>query len=137
MIDDCSYTPNSLLPPRTPELTPRFEFITQHNLGRWVLVTNLIADRLGAMFPSSGGVVTLTHSFNSEWAAFGEFQWFNSGFYSDDIARFGGAYLINRNMQVDASAALNFKDTPGLYQVNLGFSYRLDYHQDPEFHQNK
>lgn len=127
--------PNSLLPPTNPSISPRLELITQNNFGRWVFVTNIIADRVGTDFPSYGGILTLTHSINSKWAAFGEFQTIISDFYSDDIARAGGAYLINRNWQVDASAAINFKDTPSLYQINVGMSYRLDFHSDPAVQQ--
>ena len=122
---------NSLIPPSDSKVSPRLELITQNNFGPWVFVTNLIADRVSTDFPSYEGIFTLTHSINSKWAAFGEFQTLISDFYSDDIARAGGAYLINRNWQVDASAAVNFKDTPSFYQVNFGMSYRLDFHKDP------
>jgi len=125
-------SPNSLLPAGVPSLSPRVELITQNNFGAWVFVTNIIADRVGTDFSSYGGIITMTHSINSKWAAFGEFQTFISDFYSDDLGRAGAAYLINRNWQVDASAAVNFKDTPSLYQVNVGMSYRLDFHKDPE-----
>jgi len=122
---------NSLIPPTDSQVSPRLELITQNNLGPWVFVTNIIADRIGTDFPSYEGIFTLTHSINRKWAAFGEFQTLISDFYSDDIVRAGGAYLLNRNWQLDASAAVNFKDTPSLYQVNLGMSYRLDFHKDP------
>jgi hypothetical protein len=122
--------PNTLLPPGDPTFSPRFELITQNNWGPWVLVTNVIVDRVTTDFPAYGGIVTLTHSFDQRWAAFGEFQTQISDFYSDDIARAGVAYLINQNWQVDASGAINFKDTPSLYQINVGMSYRLDRHQD-------
>lgn len=128
-------SPNSLLPPNIATISPRVELITQNNFGRWVFVSNIIADRVGTDFPTYGGIFTLTHSINNNWAAFGEFQTLISDFYSDDIARAGGAYLINRNWQIDASAAVNFKDTPSLYQVNLGMSYRLDLHKDPVLQQ--
>ncbi len=124
--------PNSLLPPENPTFSPRLELITQHNFGRWVFVSNFIADRLGTDFPTYGGIFTLTHSINNRWAAFGEFQTLISDFYSDDIARAGVAYLLSKDWQLDASAAINFKDTPGLYQVNIGMSYRLDFHKDPK-----
>lgn len=127
--------PNSLLPPDIATVSPRLELITQNNFGAWVFVSNIIADRVGTDFPTYGGIFTLTHSINNKWAAFGEFQTLISDFYSDDIARAGGAFLINRNWQVDASAAINFKDTPGLYQVNIGMSYRLDLHKDPVIQQ--
>ncbi|AZQ45208.1 transporter [Nonlabens ponticola] len=122
---------NSLLPPGDPSISPRFELITQNNWGPWALVLNFIADRATTDFPSYGGIATMTHSINRRWAAFGEFQTLISDFYSDDIGRAGVAYLINQDWQVDASGAVNFKDTPSFYQVNVGMSYRLDFHKDP------
>lgn len=124
-------SPNSLIPPDNATISPRLELITQNNFGPWVFVTNFIADRIGTEFPAYGGIFTLTHSINGKWAVFGEAQTVISDFYSDDIARAGGAFLINRNWQVDASAAINFKDTPGIYQINVGMSYRIDRHRDP------
>jgi opacity protein-like surface antigen len=122
---------NSFLPPSDSKVSPRFELITQNNFGPWVFVMNLIGDRVSTDFPTYEGIFTLTHSINRKWAVFGEYQTLISDFYSDDIARGGVAYLINQDWQLDASAATNFKDTPSLYQVNLGMSYRLDFHKDP------
>ncbi len=126
---------NPLIPQSGSKISPRLELITQHNFGPWVFVMNFVGDRVTTDLPSYEGIFTMTHSLNNRWAIFGEFQTFISDFYSDDLARGGVAYLINRQWQLDASAAVNFKDTPSLYQVNLGMSYRLDFHKDPEVQQ--
>lgn len=128
---------NSLTPPNDPTLSPRFELITQNNLGRWVFVTNFIVDRITTDYPSYSWITTLTHSINGKWALFGEYQGFKSDFYSDDLVRGGITYLITKNWQVDTSATTNFKDTPSVFQVNLGMSYRLDFHKDKEIKESK
>lgn len=123
---------NSLTPPNDPSFSPRFELITQNNWGQWVFVTNFIVDRVTTDFPSYEWILTMTHSINGKWAVFGEYQGFKSDFYSDDLGRGGVAYLITKDWQVDASATLNFKDTPSIFQVNMGMSYRFDFHKDDE-----
>lgn len=123
---------NPLTPPMDPTFSPRFELITQNNWGRWVFVTNFIVDRITTDFPSYSWITTMTHSINNKWAIFGEYQGFKSDFYSDDLGRGGVTYLITKDWQVDTSATFNFKDTPTVFQVNLGMSYRLDFHKDKE-----
>lgn len=114
--------------------SPRVALITQHNwAGGWVFVTNVIADKIGQEFPTYTGIATLTHSFSSKFAAFGEFQTIISDIYSDEIARGGLAYLFHKNFQVDASGLINFKDTPSRWQVALGISFRLDMHKDDQY----
>ena len=123
-------TTNPLAPPNDPTISPRIELITQNNWGRWVFVTNFVADRISTDFPSYQWFLTMTHSVNNKWAIFAEYQGLKSDFYSDDLGRGGVAYLVNKDWQVDASGTLNFKDTPSLFQVNVGMSYRLDFHKD-------
>jgi len=113
-------------------VTPRVELITQNNWsGGWVFVTNLIANRIGEDLPSYAGIFTLTHSFNSKVAGFLEYQVIKDDVYkgenySDNIARGGAAYLIIKDLQIDISGLINFKDTPSRFQVALGASYRID-----------
>ncbi len=95
-----------------------------------MLVTNIIADQFTSDFSSYQGIVTVTHAFNNRWAGFVEFQTIIGDFYSDELFRGGAAYLINRAWQVDFGLTTNFKDTPTVFQANLGMSYRLDWHKD-------
>ena len=116
------------------KISPRVAFITQNNWsGGWVFVTNLIADKIGQEFPSYIGIATLTHSFSSEFAVFGEFQTIISDIYSDEIIRGGFAYLLHKNIQLDISGLVNFKDTPSRWQAAFGFSYRLDMHKEEQY----
>lgn len=125
-------TDNPFLPESQRGFTPKAILITQHNWGRWVWVNNFIYDQFTTDFPTKAWITTMTHSFNPKIAAFAEFQFISSDVYSDDLLRFGSAYLISRNFQVDISALINFKETPERQQLGLGLSYRLDFHSKDE-----
>nr|WP_314895501.1 transporter [uncultured Flavobacterium sp.] len=109
-------------------VSPKIMLITQNHLGdgSWVFVTNIIADYVTTDFPSYGYVLTLTRGFNDKWSGFIENQGFKSDFYSDAIVRGGAAYLLNKDMQIDASISTNFKDTPSVLYGGVGFSWRYD-----------
>jgi hypothetical protein len=128
--------PNSYLPPGDT-ISPLFTIITQNNLGRWVIVTNINIDRVTTAFPSFGFIGTVTHTLTEDWAAFLEYQVFASNFYSDNLLRGGAAFLITKDLQVDVSGTMNFRDTPTVFQVNVGAAYRLDFYKDSEVKQDK
>ncbi|MBG6185838.1 transporter [Flavobacterium sp. CAN_S2] len=109
-------------------ISPKIILITQNHLGdgRWVFVTNIIADYITTDFPSYGYVLTLTRGFNDKWSGFVENQGFKSDFYSDAIVRGGAAYLLNKDMQIDASISTSLKDTPSALYGGIGFSWRYD-----------
>jgi hypothetical protein len=109
-------------------ISPKIMLITQNHLGdgTWVFVTNIIADYITTDYPSYGYVLTLTKGFNDKWSGFVENQGFKSDFYSDAILRGGAAYLLNKDMQIDASISTNFKDTPTVLYGGIGFSWRYD-----------
>lgn len=109
-------------------ISPKIMLITQNHFGdgRWVFVTNIIADYIGTDYPSYGYVLTMTRGFNDKWSGFIENQGFKSDFYSDAIIRGGAAYLIDKSMQIDASLSGNFKDTPTVFYGGIGFSWRYD-----------
>ena len=118
--------PNSFLP--ESGISPKIMLITQNHLGdgKWVFVTNIIADYIGTDYPTYGYVLTLTRGFNYQWSGFIENQGFKSDLYSDSILRGGAAYLLNKNMQLDASVSTNFKGTPSVLYGGLGVSWRYD-----------
>lgn len=109
-------------------ISPKVVLITQNVFGggKWVFVTNIIADYITTDYPSYGYVLTLTHGFNDKWSGFIENQGYKSDFYSDAIVRGGAAYLINTNLQVDASVSTNFKNTPSIMYGGVGVSWRYD-----------
>ncbi|WP_299390798.1 transporter [uncultured Gelidibacter sp.] len=124
---------NPYTAPGIEGFSPKVALISQNNfVGGWVFVINLIADRIGTDQSDYQYIFTLTHSFNPKWAVFGEAQGIISDFYADELFRFGGAYLWNKNFQLDTALTFNTKDTPSVLGVNFGMSYRFDFHKDKE-----
>ncbi|MEZ4797760.1 MAG: transporter [Flavobacteriaceae bacterium] len=118
-------------------ISPKVMLATQHNfVGGWVLVMNFLKDRIGTDQSDFQYLITLTKSINQQWVVFGETQGIQSDFYADNLFRFGGAYLWNKDFQLDTALTVNTKDTPSVFNVSLGASYRFDMHQDKEVDNN-
>lgn len=129
---------NPFLPPNDPSISPKFVLMTQNNMeGGFVFVTNIIVDRVTTDFPTYSYILTLTHAFNPRFSIFVENQGIKSDFYADQLIRFGGAHLFGKDLQVDALATLNFKDTPSKFFVGVGASYRFDMHAKDEIIEEK
>ena len=132
---------NSYVPYSNPFTSPNYEggfspkvmVATQHNFNSgWVFVMNFSKDRIGTDFSDFEYIVTITKEINEQWVLFGETQGIKSDFYADNLFRFGGAYLWSKNFQLDTALTFNTKDTPSVFSLNFGASYRLDFHKDPE-----
>lgn len=118
--------------PDEPSISPRLMLITQNHFGaQWVLVGNFIADKFISDYSSYGYILTLTRGINAKWSAFLENQGYKSDYYSDVIFRGGAAFLLQKNMQIDASIGANIKDTPALIIGGIGFSWRFDKNYKP------
>lgn len=114
--------------PTQSTVSPKIMLITQNHFGdgRWVLVSNIIADYISTEYPSYGYALTLTRGISNKWSAFIENQGFKSDFYSDAIVRGGAAYLVNKDIQIDASISSSLKTTPSILYGGVGFSWRYD-----------
>ncbi|MFC4721989.1 transporter [Geojedonia litorea] len=124
---------NPYTAPDVEGFSPKVAIMTQNNFaGGWVFVMNLIKDRIGSDYSDFQYILTLTHSFSPKWVVFGEAHGIKSDFYADNLFRFGGAYLLGKDLQLDTALTLNTKDTPSVFSVNFGASYRLDFHKDRE-----
>lgn len=118
-------------------LSPKIMLATQHNLvGGWVVVMNFQKDRIGSDQSDFQYLLTLTKSVNQKWVVFGETQGIKSDFYADNLFRFGGAHLLSDNFQLDTAVTLNTKDTPSVFNISLGASYRIDFHEDKNIDDN-
>lgn len=123
---DSPYTPFGV-----EGFSPKVRLGTQHNFfNGWVYVMNFIYDRIGTDDPEFQYILTLTKAINQQWVVFGEVQGINSDFYADNLFRLGGAYLWNKNFQLDTNITFNSKDTPSVFNFSLGASYRFDFHDD-------
>lgn len=129
--------PNPYNAPGIEGFSPRIMLATQNNFaGGWVFVMNLIKDRIGTDQSDFIYILTLTHAINQQWVIFGETQGIQSDFYADNLLRVGGAYLWSKNFQLDTAVTFNTKDTPSVFNLTLGASYRLDFHKDKEVDNN-
>ena len=114
-------------------VSPSFMIATQNNFkNNFVLITNLILERIGSDQNDFEYIITLTHAFNQKCVSFIETHGIKSDFYADNMLKFGGAYLSNENLQFDTSLVFNFKNTPKIFYINFGGSYRFDLHKDKE-----
>jgi hypothetical protein len=118
-----------------PNVSPKAAILTQNNFagGKWVLVSNFIVDKPTTDFPTYAGIFTLTHSIYARTGIFAEFQTLISDLYSDEIVRGGVAFLVNKDLQVDISGLVNFKDSPERWRAGIGVSYRIDMHDADEY----
>ncbi len=124
---------NPYTAPGVEGFSPKIMVATQNNFnGGWVFVMNLSKDRIGTDQSDFSYILTLTHSFSPKWVVFGETQGIQSDFYADNLLRVGGAYLWDKNFQLDTALTFNTKDTPSVLNVTFGASYRLDFHKDKE-----
>ena len=118
---------------RIEGVSPSFMIATQNNFkNNFVLICNLILDRIGTDQNDFEYILTLTHAFNTKWVSFVETHGINSDFYAENMVKLGAAYLSNENLQLDTSLAFNFKNTPKIFYINFGGSYRFDLHKDKE-----
>ncbi len=124
---------NPYTAPDVEGISPKIMVASQNNFsGGWVFVINLLKDRIGSDFSDFQYILTLTKSVGNQWAVFGEAQGIKSDFYADNLFRLGGAYLWTRDFQLDTAVTFNTKDTPSVFNINFGASYRLDWHEDPD-----
>lgn len=118
-------------PEKEPVVNGRATLATQsHFLGTWVFVTNFTYNRILTDFPEMNYILTLTHTINPLWSVYLETQGYSSDIYTDQIFRTGAAYLLTDDIQLEATIGANTKDTPSLFFMNAGVSYRLDFHKD-------
>ncbi|GGZ68963.1 transporter [Algibacter mikhailovii] len=124
---------NPYTAPGIEGFSPKIMIATQNNFnGGWVFVMNLIMDRIGTNQSDFSYILTLTRSLSPEWVIFGETQGIQSDFYADNLFRFGGAYLMKKDFQLDTAITFNTKDTPSVFNISFGASYRLDFHKDKD-----
>ncbi|RZJ28541.1 MAG: transporter, partial [Flavobacterium sp.] len=117
---------NPFSPPDEEKFSPKAMVMTQNQFGKWVFVTNIIADKIISKYMSFGYILTLTRGFNERWSGFIENQGIKGDYYSDAIFRGGAAYLLKENFQIDASVGANLKSTPSLFNVGVGIAWRFD-----------
>ncbi|MES2811581.1 MAG: transporter [Bacteroidota bacterium] len=120
-------------------LSPKAAVIAQNHFGtKWVLVTNLIADKIGSVASNYSYILTLTYGINEKWSAMLENRGIKGDYYSDGIFTLGATHLLKDNLQVDVSINKSIKDTPSIFYGGIGCSWRFDKkHKDPKIEDGK
>ncbi len=108
-------------------ISPKVMLITQNVFGNGlVLITNTFMDKITTDYRQYGYIITLTKGLNDNWSVYFENKGIKSDYYSDGIFSAGGAFLMNKNFQIDCTISKNFKDTPSLFYGGFGLSWRSD-----------
>ncbi len=132
------FADNPFTPETESSISPKLVLATQNNwLGGWVFVTNIIVDRITTDYPSYGYILTLTHTPTDWFSVFIENQGIKSDFYADQLLSAGTAILLSKDLHVDASVLINFKDTPSRLFGRIGIAYRFDMHDKDEYIEEK
>ncbi len=112
--------------PKDNGFTLKGMVLTQNQFGRYTFLTNFIIDRFPSETMSFDYVLTMTRGFNSRVSGFVEIQGLNNRYYKDHFFRFGAAYLLRQNLQVDASINRNFQGESNIFGGGIGVSWRFD-----------
>jgi len=112
-------------------LTPKVGVLLQNDLSNKLhIVTNLYYDNIGNTYSELSYIVTGTYSINDDWSTFIEHQGMYDKYQINNNFGAGIAYLANRHFQIDASTMLNFNGKTTENYASIGFSFRLDRHED-------
>ncbi len=113
--------------------SPKIALYTQNDItDRFVFLMNLIMDKIGSGHKENSYILTGTYTLDNKFSVFAEHQ----GIFKDnDIPndfQFGGgvAYLLSKDMQVDASVRAISDRDGSTFLFGAGFSWRLDKHED-------
>ncbi|MEN8124168.1 MAG: transporter [Bacteroidota bacterium] len=114
-------------------ISPRLAIYTQNDLSnKLIVITNFIMDKAFTNQAENSFIMTATYSLNEQFSLFGEGQvFFRKNVPNDFQFGTGGAYLINKNMQVDLSARMIYDERgDDTFLFGSGVSWRIDKHKD-------
>ncbi|MCF6280222.1 MAG: transporter [Flavobacteriaceae bacterium] len=113
------------------KMSPKAAVLLQNDFtNRFVLLTNLIADKVGTDNRTYSYIVTATYAINQDWSFFAENQGDFLKYKTDFQIGTGAAYLWNENLQFDAAVRANLSVQDSNFIVSLGATWRLDRHKD-------
>ena len=102
-----------------------------HFMGKWVVVNNFSVENIESNIQNFNYIFTLTHNLkNPVWSIFFEYQHLFNEINSNNLYKFGLAYLASKNFQVDLNFGGEFKDFPNNSYLDIGASFRFDWHKD-------
>lgn len=115
------------------KLSPKGAILLQNDFSdRLVLLTNLIADKIGTDNRYYAYILTMTYAMNQRWSIFVENEGDFYKYKNDFQIGTGAAYLYSNDLQFDASIRANTNSDESAFVVGLGASWRFDRHQDKQ-----
>lgn len=111
-------------------ISPKIAVYLQNDLtDRYVILTNVIIDKLGTPQASYTYILSETYTLNDKYSIFLENLGRYNVNYNNEFQVAGGlAYLKNKDLQLDASLRLFFEGSAIGAYVGFGASWRLDKH---------
>ena len=113
------------------QLSPKAGLLFQNNLSnQFTVITNFFYDFIGTDFSEFSYIITGTINLNSRWSTFFENQTTYQNNISESNLGSGFAYLFSKDLQINASARYLFGNNNEGFSAGIGFSYRIDKHND-------
>lgn len=120
------------------KMSPKAAILLQNDFtDRFVLLTNLIADKIGTDNRAYSYIVTATYAVNQDWSFFVENEGDFLKYKTDFQIGTGVAYLWNENLQLDTAVRANLSVDDSNFIVSIGAAWRLDRHKDKEIEVDK
>ena len=94
------------------------------------VISNIFLDKIGTDYSEYSFIVTSTYNINDYWSSFIELQGIFEKYQKKSSIGGGAAYLLNPNLQLNASVRGNLEGNLFGITSTLGVSYRLDRHED-------
>jgi len=113
-------------------ISPKIAILAQNDISyRFNILSNLIFDKLGTDQSNFSYILTATYTLSKKWSVFAEQQSIFSKYINTKYHFASGvAYLFNDNLQFNFAARYVSSLNQNTIDANLGFSWRLDRHQD-------
>ena len=114
-------------------MSAKFGLFTQNDFtNKFIFVMNFIMDYAFTDYSENSYILTATYAFTDKWSAFVDHQGvFRKNTPNDYQLGIGGAYLYNKNLQIDVSFRSVIDERSDFsYLAAAGLSWRIDRHKD-------
>jgi gas vesicle protein len=112
-------------------ISSKIGILLQHNLTRnFNIINNFYYNNVGTDFPEFSHIITATQSLQNNYSIFFENQTVFQKNQNNTNLGLGLAYLYSKDLQINTAGRFLFEGKAKGFYGSLGFSYRIDNHQD-------
>jgi len=112
-------------------ISPKMGLLLQHNLTpNFNIINNFYFNNIGSKFSEFSHIVTATQNFYNRYSIFFENKTVFQKNQKNINLGLGLAYLYHKNLQINTSGRFLFEGKAQGFYASVGFSYRIDRHQD-------